>query len=56
MGINLNFECVNCKEYEKAEKGKMGFCKVHLRKVAKTHSCRQNPILVSLRNELKGAA
>ena len=50
MEISISFECVYCDEYEPAEPRKMGFCKVHAKKVAKTNSCRQNPQLIKLRD------
>lgn len=40
-----NFECRNCSRYQQA-KGprKMGTCEITGEKVAKTHTCRDNPL------------
>ena len=47
LTIKWDFTCKACPRYEKAERGKMGFCRFHKKKVAKTYGCRDNPLIAA---------
>ena len=43
--VKWNFECKNCPKYVKSDKERTaGFCPIKDKKVAKTFTCRENPL------------
>jgi len=44
--IKWDFTCAGCDHYQPStEKGKMGYCPIKKKKVAKTYGCRKSTVL-----------